>query len=75
MKEAFQKPTNPFERLKLAKDPMKETIHMAGLEAAAAASAADFAAWDEAMNDPDEVDQRYKWRVCSTDGKTTTAGT
>ena len=61
VKEAFQKPTNPFERLKLAKDPMKETIHMAGLEAAAAASAADFAAWDEAMNDPDEVDQRYKW--------------
>ena len=27
VKEEFHKPTNPFERLKLAKDPMKDTVH------------------------------------------------
>ena len=61
VKEEWRKPTNPFERLKLAKDPMKETIHLAGLEDAATACADDFKAWDEKLNDPDEVDQRYKW--------------
>ena len=61
VKEEWRKPTNPFERLKLAKDPMKETIHLAGLESAARASADDFKAWDEQLNDPDEVDHRYKW--------------
>ena len=39
VKEEWRKPTNPFERLKLAKDPMKETIHLAGLEDAARACA------------------------------------
>jgi len=47
--EEYRKPTNPFERLKVAKDPMKETVHLAGLEEMAAASAADFKAWDEAV--------------------------
>ena len=60
-KEEYQKPTNPFERFKLAKDPMKETIHLGGIEEMAEASAADFKAWDEALDNPDEVDQRPKW--------------
>ena len=61
VKEEWQKPTNPFEKLKLAKDPMRELVGMNGLEAMAKASAADFKAWDEALNDPDETDQRPKW--------------
>lgn len=61
VKEEYQKPTNPFERFKLAKDPMKETIHLGGIEEMAEASAADFKAWDEALDNPDEVDQRPKW--------------
>ena len=61
VKEEWQKPTNPFEKLKLAKDPMKELIGMNGIEAMAKASAADFKAWDESLNDPDETDQRPKW--------------
>ena len=60
VKEAFHKPTNPFERLKLAKDPMKDTVHLAYLEEMAKASAEDFKAWDEAA-DPDDVDHRMKY--------------
>ena len=40
---------------------MKELIGMNGIEAMAKASAADFKAWDESLNDPDETDQRPKW--------------
>ena len=29
VKEEYRKPTNPFEKLKVAKDPMKETVHLA----------------------------------------------
>ena len=61
VKEEWRKPTNPFEKLKLAKDPMRELIGMNGIEEMAKASAADFKAWDEALNDPDETDQRPKW--------------
>ena len=61
VKEEWRKPTNPFEKLKLEKDPMRELVGLAGLEAMAEASAADFKAWDEALNDPDETDQRPKW--------------
>ena len=60
VKEEFHKPTNPFERLKLAKDPMKDTVHLAYLEEMAKASAEDFKAWDEAA-DADDVDHRMKY--------------
>ena len=60
VKEEYRKPTNPFERLKLEKDPMKELIHLGGLEEIAEASADNFKEWDEA-NGADEVDQRPKW--------------
>ena len=60
VKEEYRKPTNPFERLKLEKDPMKELIHLGGLEEMAEASAVNFKEWDEA-NGADEVDQRPKW--------------
>jgi ferredoxin-nitrite reductase len=42
---------------------MKETVHLAGLEEMAAASAADFKAWDEAVG-ADEADHRPKVRQC-----------
>lgn len=59
----YKKPTNPFERLKLAKDPMKETIHLGGLEKMAKdiREAGSFEAWDKAVDDADEADQRPKW--------------
>ena len=72
VKEAFHKPTNPFERLKLAKDPMKDTVHLAYLEEMAKASAEDFEGMDEAA-DPDDVDHGMKYAACSTAARTTTA--
>jgi ferredoxin-nitrite reductase len=61
VKEEWRKPTNPFEKFKLAKDPMKTLIGLNEIEAMAEASAKDFKAWDESLNDPDETDQRPKW--------------
>ena len=61
VKEEWRKPTNPFEKFKLAKDPMRALIGLNEIEAMAKASAEDFKAWDESLNDPDETDQRPKW--------------
>ncbi|MDA9098096.1 ferredoxin--nitrite reductase [bacterium] len=62
VKEEFTKPTNPFERLKLAKDALKSTVHLGGIEEMAAQieEAGDFKTWDEAA-DPDDVDHRPKY--------------
>ena len=60
VKEAFHKPTNPFERLKLAKDPMKDTVHLAYLEEMAKASARTSRHGTKARA-PDDVDHRMKY--------------
>jgi ferredoxin-nitrite reductase len=64
VKEQFHKPTNPFERLKLAKDALKHTVHLGGIEQMAkeiTANGGDFEAWDKAHPDPDDVDHRPKY--------------
>ena len=48
------KTDEPLEKFKLAKDPMRALIGLNEIEAMAKASAEDFKAWDESLNDPDE---------------------
>ena len=54
---------------------MRALIGLNEIEAMAKASAEDFKAWDESLNDPDETDQRPKWADCFTDARDTTDDT
>lgn len=64
VKEEWRKPTNPFERLKLASDPMKTVVNLNSLKEYSEKSGRtqeEFKAWEESIGDDAEVDQRFKW--------------
>lgn len=56
VKEEWRKSTNFFEKLKFAKDLMRELIGMNGIEEMVKVSVVDFKVWDEVLNDLDEID-------------------
>ena len=64
VKEEWQKPTNPFEKLKLAKDAMKTVIALNEIKTLGEKSGStkeDFEKFEKELGDGDEIDHRLKW--------------
>ena len=64
VKEEWQKPTNPFEKLKLAKDAMKTVIALNEIKTLGEKSGStkeDFDKFEKELGDGDEIDHRLKW--------------
>lgn len=64
VKEEWQKPTNPFEKLKLAKDAMKTVIALNEIKTLGEKSGStkeDFEKFEQELGDGDEIDHRLKW--------------
>ena len=64
VKEAYQKPTNPFEKLKLQKDAMKTIVALDEIKRLGEKSGRtkeEFEKFEEELGDQDEIDHRLKW--------------
>ncbi len=64
VKEEWRKPTNPFEKLKLAKDAMKTVIALNEIKTLGEKSGStkeDFEKFEKELGDGDEIDHRLKW--------------
>ena len=64
VKEEWRKPTNPFEKLKLAKDAMKTVIALNEIKTLGDKSGStkeDFEKFEKELGDGDEIDHRLKW--------------